>query len=339
MVDEKLLEEGRPSRNKAAIPVWGTIGLVLMLVGISTFFLVKYVPSFRDITDLFVIDIHLNESWGFSMTLTEAIDRQGWALFAFVGGLILLILLGVMKSRKSGYTVLFVFVILALVAIILLALYLAFLTYLLRNFVTDEVNAIIVLVFQITLWSFYGLLALAGVLSWFDHLVHGRFQPIYSRLNMRAKSYTGEVRSHFKKTFKKLWNKRRYAEMVLMLYQDNEETGFNSPMDYATFDFIKKDIMNSYGKAKEEELKFLYYSGQYDALREDKKAIDEALKNGKKVNGSKEIKPKKVKVKDSKGREKEVEIEFADQDKMFDKRTMNLIRKGERQAKKERRRK
>ena len=82
MVDEKLLEEGRPSRNKAAIPVWGTIGLVLMLVGISTFFLVKYVPSFRDITDLFVIDIHLNESWGFSMTLTEAIDRQGWALFA-----------------------------------------------------------------------------------------------------------------------------------------------------------------------------------------------------------------------------------------------------------------
>ena len=337
MVTEKLLEEGRPSRNKAGIPVWGTIGLVLMLIGVSTFFLVEHVPAFRDITDLFVIDIHINADWGFTMTLTEIIVNQGWALFGFPGGLILLILLGVMKHRKGGYTVLLVFAILTLVAAILIVLYLAFLTYPLRGIVTDQVNGIIVLVLKIDLWVFYGFMALVGVLSWFDHLFHGKYAPIYERFKERAKKYSGEARSRYKRTFRKLWTKRRYPEMILMLYEDNEESGLNSPMDYATFTFVKNDIVNSYGKAKEEELKFLYYSGQYDALRDDRKAIDEALKNGKKEKAQKP-KSKKVKVRDTRGREKEVDIVVADKDQPFDKATMRLIKKGERQAKKERRR-
>nr|MCR5491691.1 hypothetical protein [Bacilli bacterium] len=128
-------------------------------------------------------------------------------------------------------------------------------------------------------------------------------------------------------------------EMVLMLYEDNVASGINSPMDQATFDFMKKDIVNSYGKVKAEELTYLYNTGQYDALRDDKKAIDEALASGKRVYDPKPIAPQKVKVKDKSGNVREVEIETAEADNnKIDDKTMRLIRKGELQAKKERRR-
>nr|MCR5491742.1 hypothetical protein [Bacilli bacterium] len=257
MVTEKLLEDCRRSRNLTAIPVWGTIGLILMLLGLSTYFLAD-ITAFSDIFDLFVIDIHLNEKLGFTMTLTEVIKHQGWALFGLPGGLILLILGGIMKSRKSGYTPLFVLTVLDFVAAILMALFLGFLLPLMSNIIPESYNWIFVLVYTILLWAFFGLLALFGILSWFDHGFHGKSAPIYERLKQKLKELKGDARTRYKKTFKKLWTRKRYSEMVLMLYEDNVASGINSPMDQATFDFMKKDIVNSYGKVKAEELTYLY---------------------------------------------------------------------------------
>lgn len=309
-VTEKMLEEGRKSRNLAAIPIWGTFVFVLSLLPLLAYLCSRFYQPFIEYFSSYQLDFTLTEGWGFSGTINDFFLRGGWPILGAPAALFGLILIAWMKSRKSRYSTLFaLFTLSLIVAIIGEAFNRVFMHFFpdLFGTATGRVRNIALLVCMISELALFGTCVVIGVFSWIDHSIHSaKYAPIYKRYKTRCRQLRGAERRKFKKSFRHLWADRDYSAMVGLLYEDNMQIGSNSPMDQDSYRFVRESIIDSYGRAMGENLDYLYFSGQYDALRADQRAIQEALEAARRP--ATPVPPKTIRGVDAHGRPVEIPI-------------------------------
>ena len=335
MVTEKLLEDGRPSRNRVAIPIMGIFVFILCLAAFLSYGLAKYYQPLIDLVSQYKLNIEFTDTWAYTWTIDQFIAAGGWAILGVPGGLLAFILVLWMKKRKKGYTPLLVFLVLAgIVAVATGAFKYIFLHFFPTIFGdnTPSVHNICRLIILISEITFYGFGLLIGIFSWFDPLIHGRFSPIYSRRRFMLKSLKGAEKRSFRKSFRKMWNNRDYDAMVRLLYEDHAVVGMNQAMDPDTYRRMRENIIDSYGRAKGDELDYLYFSGQFDALRADQQAIQAALEAGRQ---SAPAPVKTVKAVDSKGRVVEVPLVVVGEDEPVSPEVAKAIQRGKKRQARE----
>ncbi len=335
MVTEKLLEDGRPSRNRVAIPVMGIFVFLLCFAAFLSYGLARYYQPFINFASQFKLTVAFTDNWVYVLTINRFIVAGGWAILGVPGGLLAFILVLWMKKRKKGYTPLLVFLVLAgsvaLVAGLFKYVFLHFFPTIFGDN-TPAVHNIVRLIILFSEITFYGFGLLIGMFSWFDPLIHGRFSPIYSRRSLMLRKLNGKEKRAFKKSFRKMWINRDYDAMVRLLYEDHAVPGMNQAMDPDTYRRMRENIIDSYGRAKGDELDYLYFSGQFDALRADQQAIQAALEAGRQ---SSPAPARTVKAVDSKGNVVEVPLITVGEDEPVSPEVAKAIQRGKKRQARE----
>lgn len=211
MVTNSLLASARRSRPRIYIPILGIVFLLVLLAGFLTKYMVGKVAFLDNLLlkiDFTVpyLDVHL---YG-----PELMNDYLWVLFCLPGTILIFILTTIMAHRKKAFSFLAGLESLSSFVVILAMLIIV----LLPKYFKDQYMQIVLQVYKYGKYAFVGIHGLACVFAFFDPwLIAPKYREIYKlrrvRL-MRSKQYRKD-----KKTFKKLFAKRKYHELCEFLYE------------------------------------------------------------------------------------------------------------------------
>ena len=230
MVTTSLLSQARRSRPRLYIPILGIVFLLVLLAGFLTRYMVGKVAFLDNLLlkiDFTVpfLDVHL---YG-----PELMNDYLWVIFCLPGTILIFILTTIMAHRKKAYSFLAAleslssFVVLLAMAIIIL----------LPKYFKAEYMKIVLNVYKYGRYAFLGIHGLACVFAFFDPwLIASKYREIYKlrrvRL-MRSKQYHKD-----KKTFKKLFARRKYPELCEFLYEPYIDPNSNLKLTPSAIEYL-----------------------------------------------------------------------------------------------------
>ena len=275
MVTKDLLHMARRSRPKAAIPVFGFLFLLLFLLGpIAKLLLgeVEYLDSlYRSLT----LNIHIEGFVEHSYNIYDLMPDYGYIVISAPGAFLLFIFSCVLTYRKPPYAFLIVLEVLSS-----LAVYGLMATILLApdGLINADVMDLLSEIYLYCTYAYLGTFGLLGLISLFDPLlIAPRYQEIYQL--RRLAIITAKKPSIAKKTYNRLYRKKKYAELLEFLYSPYLDSSSSRPLTTGAAEYIAYSGALAAKANEQHRLMEMIKTGQVASAKEEaRKNKEEAAK-------------------------------------------------------------
>lgn len=268
MVTIATLSEGRKKRKTASMPVFGAIFLAVLLLGVLSKLLLGKVEFLDDLYSRVIVYI-----LGTPYSLPELMPDYGWFAFCLPGCLLIFIHSARAASRKGGYVILVILEVLSFIAGYgLWAVNLFAISY-----IPVDYHELLLTIYRYCTYACVGIHAFAAFLTLFDSLLLGkRFREVYKLRRIRLDfAKTMDDKQAAKKSFKRLWAKRMYPEMLEFLYEPYWSLESALPLDKGAIEYLIYSGAIYRKKGEEIRLKELCSTGQLTSLKLERAHIKE----------------------------------------------------------------
>ena len=265
MLNKRLLAEGRSSRPRAYIPVFGAISLLITLAGVALYFLATYVPAFVSAFD--EVDLIINMgSTSLQLSGSEAMRQLGFAAVILLGSLIGLINLLKMTSRKGFYAWMHILPILSLIGFIAGVA----IKFFLADSLKGDFPRIGEVVYYASIFTLAGAVAIIDIASFFDSKNNeSYFAPIYIQRKRALAACEAGKAGEWKEQFAYCWRKRKYDRMMEMLFFFELDVESDEELSIEAYEYLKGKGFEAMEKQKAKEWDALYNAHQYIPLKRE----------------------------------------------------------------------
>ena len=265
MVTKDLLHMARRSRPKAAIPVFGFIFLLLFLIGpIAKLLLgeVEYLDSlYRSLT----LNIHIEGFIEHSYNIYDLMPDYGYIVLSAPGAFLLFVFSCFLAYRKAPYGFL-----IALEVLSSLAVYGLMATILLApdGMINADVMDLLSRIYLYCTYAYLGTFLLLALISLFDPLlIAPRYQEIYKlrRLLLSVSPKPSEA----KKAYNRLFRKKKYAELLELLYSPYLDSSSSRPLTPGAAEYIAYSGALAVKANEQHRLLEMIKTGQVTSAKEE----------------------------------------------------------------------
>lgn len=275
MVTKDLLHMARRSRPKAAIPVFGFLFLLLFLLGPIAKLLLGQVEYLDSLYKSLTLNIHIEGFIEHSYNIYYLMPDYGYIVISVPGALLLFIFSCVLAYRKPPYGFL-----IALEVLSSLAVFGLMATILLApdGMINADVMDLLKQIYLYCTYAYLGAFGLLGLLSLFDPLlIAPRYKEIY-RLR-RLVINTSNKPSAAKKTYNRLFRKKKYAELLEFLYSPYLDSTSSRPLTPGAAEYIAYSGAIAAKANEQHRLLEMIKTGQVASAKEEaRKNKEEAAK-------------------------------------------------------------
>lgn len=272
MIDEALLEKTYPSRPRKIFKPWAIIFTIFLLATVFAKFILPGIPSLLE-------KINIGE---FAMpwlkapiSMADFIALYGCPLLLILTTLLTGFLTISSSLRKRWYHLVNTLIVICLLAFSLSFAYNVFGEWLLKENAPAQLDEISKMVFDIGFYACLGISAFALLLCYFDNcLMPKKYKAIYKRLKLvKNRQATKAEKKAVIKKFNKLYKKKKYSEILLLLFEFEFDVNNTTPITPDAYEVMKRDILDRARIIRGKELDALYSSSSYLALRQERKIL------------------------------------------------------------------
>lgn len=333
MIDEALLEKAYPSRPRKIFIPWAIIFTIFLLATVFAKFILPGIPGLLEKINIGEFTMPWLET---PISMVDFIAVYGCPLLLVLTTLLTGFLTISLSLRKWWYHLVNTLIVICLLAFSISFAYNVFGEWLLKENAPAQLGEISKMVFDIGFYACLGVSAFALLLCYFDnYLTPKKYKAIYKRLKLVKNRQTTKVeKKYVVKKFNKLYKKKKYSEILLLLFEFEFDVNNTEPITPDAYEVMKRDILDRARIMRGKELDALYSSSSYLALRQERKILIEK-QNGmiSSVSSIATSNEAKVDVIDTSEKIDEVEIEATP--RALSKKELKAAKKAEKKARKE----
>ncbi len=272
MLTIKLLKEGRYSRPKKSIIIFGFISIGIIAVSSLFYLFASLLPALRDSINNFRVDMIIINS-EFHLTGMEALKLLLIIPLSSLGAAVGAINLIRMSNRKRFFSALHIIPGIGFIALITGAIVYFFFPSAMAS-IPPEVPIppeLPYLVYAYGALAFVVGILIADVFAvLYPHINYREYAPIYNAYKAELKAApTPERRIEIKKEFNLFWKKRRYEEMISLLFGHMLDVDCEEMLTRDAYEYLKEKALTNYKAIKEKELDELFKGNQNESLRRE----------------------------------------------------------------------
>lgn len=274
MIDEALLEKAYPSRPRKIFIPWAIIFTIFLLATVFAKFILPGIPGLLEKINIGEFTMPWLET---PISMVDFIAVYGCPLLLILTTLLTGFLTISLSLRKWWYHLFNNLIVICLLAFSLSFAYNVFGEWLLKENAPAQLGEISKMVFDIGFYACLGVSAFALLLCYFDnYLTPKKYKAIYKRLKLVKNRQTTKVeKKYVVKKFNKLYKKKKYSEILLLLFEFEFDVNNTEPITPDAYEVMKRDILDRARIMRGKELDALYSSSSYLALRQERKILIE----------------------------------------------------------------
>lgn len=272
MIDEALLEKAYPSRPRKIFIPWAIIFTIFLLATVFAKFMLPGIPTLLEKINIGEFTMPWLEA---PISMVDFIAVYGCPLLLILTTLLTGFLTISLSLRKWFYHLVNTLIVICLLAFSLSFAYNVFGEWLLKENAPAQLGEVSKMVFDIGFYACLGVSAFALLLCYFDnYLTPKKYKAIYKRLKLVKNRQTTKVeKKYVVKKFNKLYKKKKYSEILLLLFEFEFDVNNTEPITPDAYEVMKRDILDRARIIRGKELDALYSSSSYLALRQERKIL------------------------------------------------------------------
>ncbi len=272
MIDEALLEKAYPSRPRKVFIPWAIIFTIFLLATVFAKFILPGMPGLLEKINIGEFTMPWLEA---PISMVDFIAVYGCPLLLILTTLLTGFLTISLSLRKWWYHLINTLIVVSLLGFSLSFAYNVFGEWLLKENAPAQLGEISKMVFDIGFYACLGVSSFALLLCYFDnHLTPRKYKAIYKRLKLvKNRQTTKTEKKYVVKKFNKLYKKKKYSEILLLLFEFEFDVNNTEPITPDAYEILKRDILDRARIIRGKELDALYSSSSYLALRQERKIL------------------------------------------------------------------